>query len=301
MIQFCRDFMGMGYLEACDVVGELPKMIDSGLTKLAGNGKKRWTPKHFSPLPSDAWADNGDWMVDCAHDFLLHRAEGGPGKRFLGKRGVHPLTAEKYRLGWWPETTQESRRDWGLKPDTNKSNPDSLWLPRGLVVSNVSIDKKGNPQLSRITIRRTKKDSAEFGPRYYMLPGSSTQPMVLGDETVRAWVIVESELDAILLAQELEGIDEVGVIALRSVTTRPDSYTHELLGKADLILIALDSDVAGKKQTWTWWVEQYRKARPWPIPEKYGKDPGEAKMSGLNLRSWVLAGMQRNGFSTEDF
>jgi hypothetical protein len=101
-----------------------------------------------------------------------------------------------------------------------------------------------------------------------------------------AWVVVESELDAFLLWQEAG--DLAGVIALGSAQTKPDQETNRTLQKASLLLIALDSDEAGAKES-LWWKRIYRNAKRWPVP--VGKDPTEAAQAGLDLRGWVKAGL----------
>jgi hypothetical protein len=102
-----------------------------------------------------------------------------------------------------------------------------------------------------------------------------------------AWVVVESELDGLLLHQEAG--DLAGVISMGNAQTRPDAETDQALKAADLLLIALDSDAAGAKEAWGFWKRTHPNAKRWPIPN--AKDPTEAKIAGLDLRSWVRAGL----------
>jgi hypothetical protein len=53
--------------------------------------------------------------------------------------------------------------------------------------------------------------------------------------------------------------------------------------------VSLDSDVAGAKASWKWWLNHYQHARRWPCIK--GKDPGEAYQNGLDIRAWTLAGL----------
>jgi hypothetical protein len=158
-----------------------------------------------------------------------------------------------------------------------------LWLPIGWVIPYIQGD-----QVVRVRIRQL--DGAEFGPRYYMVPGSSSATMVIeprhpGYRDV--YVIVEAELDAILIAQEAS--DLVGVMALGSSSTRPDKIATEKLNRAAHILNALDADGAGEKESGKWWRENYPDAERWPVPE--GKDPGEAWQKGVDIREWVMEGL----------
>jgi hypothetical protein len=102
----------------------------------------------------------------------------------------------------------------------------------------------------------------------------------------KCFVIVESELDGLLIHQEAG--DMVGVIALGSATNTPDIEAHKALEQAEVILVALDTDEAGAKQTWTWWAKQNQQSKRWPVIN--GKDPGEAYRNGLDIRAWALAG-----------
>jgi hypothetical protein len=112
------------------------------------------------------------------------------------------------------------------------------------------------------------------------------KPMALGIEK-KNYVIVESELDGLLLWQEVG--DLVGVIALGNAQAHPDIETHKALEQAEAILIALDTDEAGARASWQWWAKQYRQARRWPVIN--GKDPSEAFKNGLDIRTWTLAGL----------
>ena len=105
--------------------------------------------------------------------------------------------------------------------------------------------------------------------------------------------IVESELDGLLLSQEAG--DLCAVVAMGTATAKPDIQTHELLKGAALILVALDSDEAGANASWKFWPERYgAKAKRWPTIK--GKDASEARLNGLDLRTWIIAGL----FETEE-
>jgi hypothetical protein len=104
-------------------------------------------------------------------------------------------------------------------------------------------------------------------------------------------MIVESELDAILLHQEAG--DLIQIIALGSASARPDQDAVRILLDARMILLALDSDAAGAKESWKWWKENFPRARRWRVIE--GKDPTEAYQKGLPLRDWVRAGIELKG------
>ena len=94
--------------------------------------------------------------------------------------------------------------------------------------------------------------------------------MVLAPGKGKSCVIVESELDAILAAQEAR--DVVSCVALGTARGKPDAAAHVLFLAAPVVLVALDFDEAGAGG-WPWWHGHYTNAKRWPVPS--GKDVGD--------------------------
>jgi len=153
-----------------------------------------------------------------------------------------------------------------------------LWLPVGMVIPYAV----GN-EVHRLRIRRPEMRGIDI--RYYAVPGSGMSTMILRPEA-RAFVVVESELDAILLDQEAG--DLAGAVAVGSSSAKPDEYAFNVLRSSLHILVALDFDAAGAK-AWKWWRSNFPDCERWPVPK--GKDPGEAYKAGVNLRAWIKAGL----------
>jgi hypothetical protein len=102
------------------------------------------------------------------------------------------------------------------------------------------------------------------------------------------FIVVESELDGFLIAQEAG--DMVFVVALGSAQIRPHQELVEKLGCSRLILVALDADSAGGKEAWDWWSNEFSQSYRWPPVD--GKDPGEMLLAGVGLRDWVEVGVE---------
>jgi hypothetical protein len=102
----------------------------------------------------------------------------------------------------------------------------------------------------------------------------------------RAYIIVESELDAILLWQTADEL--AGAVALGSVSAKPGDELMVALQKSARILVALDYDTAGAKAM-AWWKDVFAQSIRWPVLD--GKDPGEAYQAGADIRAWVSAGL----------
>ena len=113
--------------------------------------------------------------------------------------------------------------------------------------------------------------------------------MLLGREA-QAFVVVESELDALMLHHHVG--DLVGVVSIQTANVRKIAAdVHAALSQALCILVALDAEGAGGAgaKGWARWAASFPRAKRWPCP--VGKDPGEAFEKGANLRAWVMAGL----------
>jgi hypothetical protein len=167
--------------------------------------------------------------------------------------------------------------------ESGKERP--LWLPQGLVIPWIS-----GSGVIKLRIRRP--DPIKFGPRYYMVPGSASVTSLIrpesGGQLVRreVYVIVESELDAIMIAC-LAG-DVCGAVALGSNSAHPDIEATRILKEAAVILNALDFDQSGSTQR-EWWEKHFPQSKRWPAPR--AKDPGDAYKAGVDLRAWIVAGL----------
>ena len=276
-IQYLRDSKGLSYLDACQALNVKPQ-TSWQLLGPRRQTKPTWIPRE-AKTPRDLWQNKAKAFLDQSqHD--LWADTGKATRQWLHDRGLNDKTIKQARLGWNLRDVYQTRESWGLPTVISKKTgkPKKLWTPKGLVIPYI-IDG----QIIRVRIRRP---DTEDGDPYILLPGVDTRPMALGigHKTV---VIVESELDGLLIQQKAGVI--IGVVALGSAQARPDKETHEVLNKAETILVALDTDQAGAKESWQWWTKHYPQTVRWPCP--IGKDPGEAYQQGLDILAWVKAGL----------
>jgi len=297
-IQFLREYEGKSYKEACTILGMQAK--SGGYRPLAmpkeGREARDFEPKSSFELPPAAWREHAAKLVDYAHKLLA----ADPARMVqMAQRGIWADAVDRYRLGWLPgekggDCYFKQRDAWGL-PEVLKNNgrPKPLWIPAGLVVP--AISQSG--EVCRLRVRRPDDARARMAPdmKYAVIPGSSMHPMLLRPQC-RAFVVVESELDAMACAAaaEAEGLD-VGAISVGTNVGKPDLTAHAILSRALCILVALDFDPPkenGKRpgaQGFEFWARTYRTARRWPVPA--GKDPGEAVAAGVDLVVWIRAGL----------
>ncbi|MFW6284126.1 MAG: primase-helicase zinc-binding domain-containing protein [Desulfosalsimonas sp.] len=281
-IQFLMDFEGRSFRDACAALGRDPGKIQPQPMRPPEPKKSAqgaWSPETHQ-APAELWREKAEKMVSWCAARLQENSEV---LSWLSARGISGKTASAWSLGWNPATRWRPREPWGLEPRYKSSGKKKkLWLPRGMVIP---CPDAGGGRVARIRIR-IPEPRQDWEPKYYFVPGSHPGPMVLGDVCGEAWIIVESELDAMAIWQAAG--DLVTVCGLGSSSARPDAHTAAGLKRALVILDALDYDGAGAKEK-KFWSENFRQMERWPVPK--GKDPGEACQAGVDLREWILAGL----------
>ncbi len=242
--------------------------------------KKCWEPQPSQDPPSELWRKQAGMILKWSQGILWDNHYVKVREWLLNERGLTEETVKQAELGWIPQDHYADRESWGLPESLNEQGKKTkLWLPAGLVIPCFN-----DSQLQRIRIRRHNPSDDEG--KYYVVPNSSMTPMTLGNGNL--FILVESELDAILLHQEAGNL--VTVIALGSSDIKPDRLLYEQLKEAENILVSLDSDEAGANSSWRFWMEHFPQATRWPVIK--GKDPTEACLNGLNLRKWIITGIR---------
>ncbi len=278
-IQFLRDFEGLSFRDACARLNiDLPARPQSRRRPPAGPQQTgpQFVPERHVP-PADLWQEKAEKFTTWAQQNLAQNADV---LSWLAERGISAEASVNFRLGWNPgengKDLYRSRKAWGLEEILRDDNrPRALWLPQGLVIPYIV-----DGIIYRIRIRRPEGD-----PRYYVLPGSSMSTMIIGTGR-RAFVIVESELDAIAIAARKSFL--YGAVAVGSASAKPDAETYRILQGSLQLLNALDYDAAGAKAM-EWWSDHFDRCDRWPVPK--GKDPGEAFRMGIDLDGWIKAGL----------
>ena len=285
-IQFCRDFLGMTYSEACKKLNLSPKTYFSAIPIRCKEFK-------IAEEPSLLWQEKALAFVNWSHRNLMSNISQ---LKILHERMFRNETIIKYRLGFCknPKLNEISdlyldRSGWGLAEEFNEhGKPKKLWCPSGLVIPTFEREDK----VIKLKIRRSTWHEEDKKPKYVEVAGSMQKPAWLGYKESVPAMIVESEFDAMLVQQEAG--DLCSTIALGGVAKRPDMATHNLLKKCPLILYALDFDEAGKN-AYIFWRQKYVTLRPWPVPQ--AKSPGDAIKMGIPLREWVIQGISEYLFS----
>lgn len=285
-IQYLRERRGLSFAEACHYLCHDPGPRSS--SKAARQAPAAWTPQE-AMTPNEAWQAKARAFLDGAIS-CLWSSRGEAMRQWLHDvKGLSDETIKAAGLGFNAVDFYESRVAWGLEAVIKDETERRQWIPAGVVIPLIC-----NGQVLRLRIRR---DGPGDGPRYIVISGSDMRPMIWGQDKGAA-VIVESELDGLLLSQEAG--DLAAVVAMGNAQAKPDWITHEILTRAEIILCSFDADEAGAKSSWQFWPAIYgTKARRWPTIK--GKDQSDARVNGLDLRAWIVAGIFKTEMRFERF
>ncbi|MBS0656422.1 MAG: hypothetical protein JSR46_11645, partial [Verrucomicrobia bacterium] len=170
-IQYLRDFHAMSYVEACKLLNLSPKTPPH--TQL-WKPQPSFTP-HTSNLPELAWRQHASNFITICHKRLLATSNA---LELLYDRGFTLGTMQHFQLGWNPQTFH-------LNTPSNKK----IWLPKGIVIPTF------DAQLEPLKLKIRQQDAH---PKYIEISGSQKAPSIYGDPTNKPFLILESELDAML-------------------------------------------------------------------------------------------------------
>lgn len=280
-IQFCRRFLGLDFKAALKRShATMPKQ------SLFPVREKR---KVFNVVeaPPKAWQERVRDFIDYSHSQIFSF----PGVvSSLEKRGLAKEAVEQYRIGYYENPDCQYERfepyfsELGLEeklyPNGKRRH---VWIPKGIVIPTI----EASGIAVRLKIRRSEWKPDDKLPKYIAIPGSMQGMNIIGNTKKDVMIVVESELDAYTVHFSLR--DCAFVVAVGSNTKNPDNVTNYLANKAKLILICHDNDDGGKTMLHKWH-RLYSNTASYPVP--YGKDIGEAVQKGLNLREWLLKGIQ---------
>lgn len=287
IIKYLTDFRKMSYAAAHALLGQFPAQTRFTLRERDVTYIDEWTPNPSPEGPPNEWQQQAYKLIKSAEEYLWRPCCVNI-RNMLHDRGLNDEIIKRTHLGWLWTDMYYQREDWGLLPELNKDgDPKKLFIPAGLVIPYAREGK-----ILKVKIRRSDPQDKM---KYYMLPGSSNLPIILGKG--KCAVVLESELDAFLVYQEAG--DLVSAISLGSAQNRPDTSTTVILNRAEIILVSLDSDQAGADSYWGWWKSHFPNCKRWPTP--FGKDPTEAYQKRLNLRDWIQAGINHREDPGRDF
>lgn len=126
-IQFCRDFLGLTFHEACQKVNVIPE-----LRMLPPRAKKLVFEPRQTSMVHPSWQQVAKRFIDYSHENLLKEPSV---ISQLEQRGLTIEAIKRFRLGWNPKNLFDQRERWGLAPEIKENGlPKRQWLPRGIVI-----------------------------------------------------------------------------------------------------------------------------------------------------------------------
>ncbi|MDP1607808.1 MAG: primase-helicase zinc-binding domain-containing protein [Chlamydiales bacterium] len=275
-IQFCRDFLGMDYHSACEKLGREAKTVH-----VPGRVASSTFLPQIARLPPLEWQCKAkNFVLNCRQNLIKDQGA----IQLLKDRGISLEVMADFSLGWNSVDQFLSLTEWGLPEEFHENGKArKLWIPKGIVVPTTSKEV-----VTKLKVRRDEWKQGDRLPKYVEISGSMKCPSIYGENHAKTSVLLESELDA-MLVQQFAG-DLCTCIAVGGAGKKPDLESDQLLRKYSLLLFALDFDEAGKK-AYQFWRSNYSNLKAWPVPLE--KSPGNAYLAGVNLRQWILDGLQR--------
>lgn len=300
IISFMVKYDGLSFVDACkQLCLDLPQNDYKPVSLKPRQQAAVFTPPQHV-LPPSLWIEKNTALVQHAHQALLQTPDQ---LAWLAARGIDADAVRRFSLGWLVGDGKRKEMfytrplaAWGLPVEEEVKKgvmtiKKLFKFPRGLVIPRLNT----SGQCIGLRIRRTNPDCAAFAPdtRYMAFRGAKALPLLVLPQgraiEQTTIVVVESELDAILIATTSSRLGlPVGALAILSNTGRPDAATHTLCTQAARLLIAMDFDDAGAKGL-HFWLSTYHRAKDWPVPA--GKDPGEAYVAGVDIGIWLQLGL----------
>ena len=259
-IQFLREFDGYSFADAASVTGHSSLLIHS-------------SNNSYNIRDISLWQKAAERFVLSRQEALLRNSAA---LDILSRRGLNLESIQRYGLGWQGSDQWHDPVEWGFSSDAKK-----VYLPAGVTIPTIE-DKK----ISKLKIRRSGWHSEDKFPKYLEVRGGLQKTTLIGRNEALPSMVLESELDAILMAQAAGDI--CNYLALGGATKRPDENSSHFLNNCPWIFFTLDYDEAGIA-SYQWWKSQFPQLVIWVPPT--GKSPGDAYHSGIDLRRWLQIGI----------
>jgi len=271
-IQYLQSHYGMSFPEAVEALSGTLSIQKGASQHVSGrNLNCPESKKKPQPWKSKKWQIASERLIRVAQCCLLGPNGKGMLYYLVHHRGLRLDTIRQRRLGWLPAKAQM---------------PSKLLIP--------CYDSQG----SLIRIRFRIDDPAPEKERYRISKGSNPHsPYPIGVSSGKPVMVLESELDAILIAQEAAEL--VGVIGMGTTGTKlSPAMVRYLTDKIPINLISLDNDQGGREKTIDL-MKLLPNAIDWPVPEEHGKDPGEA-WKRISLQAWVTAALKQSSYGERE-
>lgn len=282
-IDYLRIRDGLSYEDACAALGRSPTLCALRSRLPSAPMVAPPAPAPLAP-PSAIWQQRGRAWADFCQRALFAK-QGRGAREWLQRRGLTETTIRQAQLGYQPRDRWEARVLWGLPPADGLCGH-SVWLPRGIVIPWFV-----GGALWRLNVRRPLSPlQVNNGQPTYVGPAGFAQALYGADGLAphRAVVLVEGEIDALTL-QQTAGDLAAGVATGSTSGARRAGWVAQL-ALASVVLVAFDADANGAgDQAAAWWLRVLPNAKR--LRPVGGKDVNAMHTAGIDVRSWVQAGL----------
>ncbi len=271
---------GMGFVEACEVLGE----PYSGRGVAPNAPERRAEPR--GTVPSAVWQARARAFVEWAEGELWVDPDA---LAYLYSRGLDDDTIRAAHLGYNPrELFDRDLVRWGV---TAKA---AVWLPRGWVIP---CEARG--VMRYVKVRRHTDDLAQCEAwntahpgrrkkpvqKYHAILGSHKRGALYGLDGVEGQsdlILCEGEFNALVLRRELAGA--AAVVSVGDAGNVPGSEALAVLATVRRWWLAYDPDKAGRDGR-DKIADAYARARS--LGWSYDGDINDAYLDGVDLAAWA--------------
>lgn len=277
-IDFIREYLSVGYIEACEHLE-----IDPDSEYVSVRCKNAHTNEE---PPSKKWMERAE--VFCLESkALLWSEQGERALDWLRARGLTDATIKQFGLGLNLTRGYQDKELWGMSDD--------VWVTRGIV-----IPWAVNRQIWKVNIRRSDKDIAaenarlralkkkENAAKYRQVSGG-TNGLYNADliQPEKPLIMVEGEFDGLALLQATNR--QYAVAATGSTGSARDNKWVEAIQRAGSVLIAFDDDEnkAGDSAA-SFWLGKIPQSIRW-LP--WSHDINDMLREGKDIQNWITLGL----------
>lgn len=230
---------------------------------------------HVQTAPSDAWQAAAQRVMETAEQVLWTDLGHGCLRYLNEKRGLTEATIREWRLGYWPNTSYEKAKDWGLDRDKD------VWLPQGLVIPGALAGAMWYVKVRPASV-------VKFDAKYYGIPGGVTA--LLGAdrwEDGLPLMLCEGEMDLMTVWQEArESVNTAtlgGAAKARGGQAGLGRWLSWMM-RFGQIYVAYDADPAGEQAREAFGAMS---ARMEPVVVPFGGDVNGFHLGGGKVGLWV--------------
>ena len=234
-ITLVRKLRGVGYNEACEYFGVVPKKYPFPARK--SSFTKRLAAS--ATAPCDMWRTAAATFLQNCQSNLRTNFDA---MEALFDRYITIDTALSCGIGWHGFDEYLLAANWGV------NGQNSIRIPRGIVIAT----RRKNEVVS-LTIRRMEKDLPPHERFWQIKGGGRNLSFVIGKPGLPVF-LCEAALDACLIWQNGQG--HVACIATCGSTKSIDDEAKDFLQRAPLRIAVPDNDDAGR-DAWLRWRRQF--------------------------------------------